>query len=112
MDLTQLEKDILEWFASKSDSAALKEQCASASVLSREHTGVGLFVQLSCPASCKLADFGCAPNAPQISSSQLPLGASVDLWLESGRLSHLEFVSFGESQFPQASFPYKLVSEL
>ena len=112
MDLTQLEKSVLDWFSSRNDSAELREQCELASVSGRQHTGVGVFVQLSCPASCKPVQFGCAPNAPQIKSQELPHGASVDLWFESGRINHLEFISLGSSPFPLASFPYNLVEEL
>jgi hypothetical protein len=112
MDFTQLEKDTLAWFVSHNDSDALKQQCETATVLKREHTGVGLFVELSCPSNCAPVEYGCTPNAPHLISPQLQHGASADLWFESGRISYIEFVAHGGSHFPKSSFPYKLVGAL
>ena len=112
MKLTNLEYSLLSWFASRSGSEALRIQCETATVTSRDHTGVGQFVYLLVDGSAPLAEFGCAPNAPLIRSPVLPHGAGVDLWLTEGQISHLEIVTFGGARLPIEEFNFELVDSL
>jgi hypothetical protein len=112
MSFSQLEKEILDWFVSHNKCEALQQQCAQAFVMSREYTGVGMFINLSCPADLPKVDVGCAPNAPLILSPLLKHGAGVDLWFESGRIHYIEIVAFGEVHLPESYFPYSLVDSL
>jgi hypothetical protein len=101
MEKSSLEKEILAWFARESGSPELAAQCLSAEVISREQTGTGLFIHLRVSGSAPSCTFGCAPNAPLLKSPELPQGASIDLWLNEGRLDFIEIASLGSS-FPSS----------
>jgi len=114
MSLTNLERSILDWFARRSGSEALRCQCETAAVLSRSHSGPGQITQLQCAPNAPLTQFptNCVPNAPLIASPLLPHSAGVDLWLENGRIVELEIVAFGGTKLPAEDFPFQLVEAL
>lgn len=114
MNLTDLERSVLSWFAERNGSLALRSQCDSAFAESRTHTGPGQTTRLRCAQEATCADFptACVPNAPLISSPVLPHGAGADLWIKDGKLAELEVVSFGGTELPTEPFQFTLVEAL
>ncbi len=105
--MTKLEKDILEWIAAHCDDKALATQCCMATVVSREHTGVGVYVNLELPDSAPACDIVRSPMHPYIESPQLEAGGGCVLFLENGRVSTLELYAYGDS-FPDEMEEYSL----
>jgi hypothetical protein len=105
---------MLDWFSDRSGSEALAIQCKTASVIRREHTGVGQITQIECAPSAPAANFptNCVPNAPLVDSPLLPYGATSDLWLAHGKLYQLEIVALGGTELPRDQFPFQLVDVL
>lgn len=114
MNLTPLERAALDWFAIHSGSEELKRQCKSAVVAARKHTGPGQVTIFWCGGEAPAGDFAtnCVPNAPLVYSPVLPYGASVDLWLEKGRIREMEIVALGDAELPKEAFPFALVDAL
>lgn len=108
---TQLERDILDWIAQRTEDPALAKQCRSAIPVSREYTGCGFFVGLAIPDSIPTTsiDLHRVDVAPVIDSSELTDGGGVVLFCDKGKLSCLEIYANGNS-FPEFLGGYSLSS--
>ena len=51
--MKKIERDILDWIAARCGDEALAAQCHQARAVSRDDTGVGVFVTLAVPESVK-----------------------------------------------------------
>lgn len=103
-----LESDILSWIAKHTSDEAIRAQCQTAEVVSREFTGVGSYSKIKArniagKSSRELADAG-----PLIESTELPLGGAAVLWLKDGVIDLLEIVLNGEYKYPEDIKEYKL----
>ena len=76
-------------------------QLESATVVSRDYTGVGLYTELSVPATApRLDEARCShEDMPQCSGEHpdLPAGAGFILWLKDGYISCLESYTYDGS---------------
>jgi hypothetical protein len=109
-ELTQLERDVLSAAAHHDpERPILEEQIASAVVLTREHTGVGFYTNLSVPESLpKLRESRWQiEEMPRgfADHPALPAGASFILWIKAGRLVCLEgYTNHGDWPADETAF--------
>ena len=102
--LTPLESEVLRWLLDGEDSilAALREQFASASVLSRDLTGHGFYLRFAVPTSVtKLHEkFRVKPDFyfgdVKVSIDSLEHDAGFLLWVKDGILDLLEGYTYDE----------------
>jgi hypothetical protein len=103
--LTHLESEVLKWLLAGEDPilAALREQFASASILSRNLTGHGFYLNFTVSTSAMRLhekfhvkpDFCCGDVKASIDS--LEHGAGFLLWVKGGVLDFLEGYTYDES---------------
>jgi hypothetical protein len=101
--VTEFEATVFKWIADKCGDPALEAQLRSASVSSREHTGVGCYSELAVPDDTQPtdADYGqCGPlTGPGFESSVLKNGGGSLLWFEGGVAKTLEVFTYND-EFP------------
>jgi hypothetical protein len=103
-NLTPLESKVLEWLLGGDDPVlvALRSQFASASIRSREMTGVGFYLYFSVPANTRKLheEFDVKPRFwfgdVEASIDLLERGAGFVLWIEDGLLACLEGYTYDE----------------
>jgi hypothetical protein len=101
MHFTPLERDVLDWIATRCDDAAIRAQLRAVEPVSREHTGVGAFLGLHVPGDVPSVPLRKAPVDPHIASPDLDdAGAGCVLFFNEGRASLLELYAFGAA-FPE-----------
>jgi len=104
MELTNFEKKIITAIAeADSQSDLILEQLATASVISRDYTGIGLFTKFSVlPTTCMLDESRWKiENLPKCHANHpsLLVGAGFILWLEGGYIKCLEGYTY-EGDWP------------
>lgn len=103
--LTHLESKVLEWLLAGEDPvlSVLREQLASASVLSRDFTGHGFYLNFAVPESVTKVHktFGVKSDFcfgdVKASIDSLECGAGFLLWIKDGVLNFLEGYTYDES---------------
>ena len=98
MQLTALERSLLQWFKEHAPEPALSAQLDAATPSHRKYTGAGLFLDLAVPDSALRVD-PAVPSpvrGPEISSSVRRHGAGSLLFLENGTVSTLEVFTYEE----------------
>lgn len=112
MELTTLEKDILEWFAMTYQEVSLDEQISCCAVSDREETKIGFFTSLKVEAGCKqivkpdgATDFHL--NELKLVAPELTDGADVLLHVRNGQVNCLEALAFTDGH-PLHLSNYKL----
>lgn len=95
--LTAFERRVLDAFLAGTEPQLeiLRAQAALATVSSREHTGIGAYINLEIPESAPTV------SPPKIilgdvnvEVADVPLGVSCHLWITSGRIDFLEFATY------------------
>jgi hypothetical protein len=71
MHFTPLERDVLDWIATRCDDAAIRAQLRDVEPVSREHTGAGAFLGLHVPGDVPFVPLRKAPVDPHIASPDL-----------------------------------------
>jgi len=103
-----LDRQILDWIASRSDDAALREQLLYAQVTRRDYMRTGFFVYFELPESTLLLNNLIRPLCPDISSPLLLDGAGTALFFRTGKLHYLEIYARG-GFFPENLEEFKLL---
>ena len=111
MEFNKLERDILDWISGSTESKELRQQIENASLLGREYTKVGFFLDLSVPPNAPkiaehLQDINPLPG-PYIESDQLDFGGDSILFVNDGVIDTLEIFAYGTS-FPKFLEKYVL----
>lgn len=97
MKLSQLERDLLDWFKAHCEDPAVREQLAVAVPVRRKTDVFGEFLSLDVPEVCEPADDDLhLISGPRIVSPDMPGGADCRLYLERGFVKHIEMHSFGD----------------
>jgi hypothetical protein len=111
VQLTPLERDVLDWIAAHTDDPALKQQLAHLEVLNREYTGVGSFTKLKVPPDSPRVPYRVLPvsASPWIESPQLEAGGGSVLFFADGRATDLELFANGGS-FPEILATWRLIN--
>lgn len=111
MNLTPLERAILEQSSQKIDDKCFLEQVQSVQVESREHTGAGLFVYFYFPLLDEVPPILGASKSfpgPDFKSPVLELGAGSIIWCgPDGFLSCIEIFSFSDC-YPTEEFEFEI----
>lgn len=99
-EMTPLDKSVLETMASEStnDATAFAEQVRRATVLSRQHSGVGFFTDFDVPDDVPLlgGDFRTELAVVHSEHPDLSNGAGFVVFATDGKLSCLEAFTYGE----------------
>ena len=107
-NFNQLEQDILRWIKEHDPANGLAAQIDKAVFRSREHTGVGFYVEFDVPEDApRLAPVADPHSGPEIISRELEFGAGTLLWQKDGRVSCLEIYAYGD-RFPETLGEYQL----
>jgi len=111
MAFTQLETDILKWYADKAEDKNLIKQLNTVKPKEREISEVGSFVDLKLPPSTKgeKCQVKNPINGPKIKSPHLKDGGSSLLFISNGLISVLEIFSDGDATFPKELIDYELL---
>lgn len=124
MSPTDLERDVLQWFADELDDPALRQQLAAVTVTAREYTGAGFHVRLAVAEGVpSLPDHGGEilipsmgisvleptfdDDGPRIESPELESGGSAVLWRGEAVVLRLELFGYG-SHFPERLVEYSI----
>jgi len=103
-----LDRQILDWIASRSDNAALREQLLHAQVTRRDYMRTGFFVYFEQSESTPKLNTMTRPLCPDISSPLLFDGAGTALFFRNGKLHYLEIYARG-GFFPENIDEFKLL---
>jgi len=108
LQYTSLEKEVLTWLLSGDDPVLeeLRRQIASASIKSREYTGVGIYLNFDMVGNNQRTDvlFGTKSRfcfgdvGARIGSERQDVGFL--LWVIDGHLSFLEGYAYGDEKWP------------
>ena len=113
MEFTQLEREILQWIADKSDCPELVHQIKNAKPSAREFTGVGSYTDfegISDAAKAEVPDKYI--NGPTITSPDLMKpGAMSILFFKEGRPAFLEIATY-DGTFPETLTTWILTESL
>src|SRR5687768_5700062 len=80
MEFTALERDILEWIATRANDPAIAAQLRVARPVSREYTGCGSYTTLHVPQDCPRTEHRNSPVHPAIESPALEAGGGAVLF--------------------------------
>ena len=101
--MSEFEIAVFKWIADRCCDPALRAQLQAADVLSREHTGVGCFSEISVPETAppSEAEYGQRGplKGPGFASSALGISGGSLLWFEGGIAKSLEVFTYG-NEFP------------
>lgn len=103
-----LDRQIIDWIASRSDNAALRGQLLSAQVIRRDYMRTGFFIYFELPESTLPLTNMVRPLCPDISSPLLFDGAGTALFFRNGKVHYLEIYARG-GFFPQNIEEFKLL---
>jgi hypothetical protein len=103
-----LDRQILDWIASRNDNAALREQLLSARVIRRDYMRTGFFIFFEQPESILPLTNMARPLCPDISSPLLFDGAGTALFFRNGRVHYLEIYARG-GFFPENIEEFQLL---
>jgi hypothetical protein len=103
-----LDRQILDWIASRSDNAVLREQLLHAQVIRRDYMQTGFFIYFELPESTLPLQNITRPLCPDISSSLLFAGAGTALFFRNGKLHYLEIYARG-GFFPENIEDFQLL---
>jgi hypothetical protein len=103
-----LDRQIVDWIASRSDNAALREQLLSAQVIRRDYMRTGFFIYFELPESTSPLTNIVRPLCPDISSPLLFDGAGTALFFRNGKVHYLEIYARG-GFFPENIEEFKLL---
>jgi len=103
-----LDRQILDWIASRSDNAALREQFRHAQVIRRDYMRTGFFTYFELPASTLPLSNVIRPLCPDISSPLLLDGAGTAVFFRAGKLHYLEIYARG-GFFPENIEEFELL---
>ncbi len=119
--ITTLDRAVLEVMAGEptNDAAALAEQVRRATVVSREHTGVGFFTEFEVPEGVPLLGDEFHKNLSHVQSEhpELSYGAGFVVFAVDGKLSCLEAFTYDEqwpddeSKFSISKLPAQALGE-
>jgi hypothetical protein len=114
MNATKLENAILDYVMRHNDDKELRDQISRIQVASREHTGVGLYVNFDSvdrPSTMKIANPRQPYSGPNIESESLDFGAGSVVWCgDDGYLSCIEIFSYSD-HYPSEEFDFILTSD-
>jgi hypothetical protein len=113
MEMTNLERDILNWFKEAYPHPALSEQIEQCWVKHRQETDCGFFTGLSVPESTPLLPENgdnTFLNECKITSPELQIHAQVMLFISHRKIDFIEVQSIGDGNPNQLSI-YRLEKE-
>jgi hypothetical protein len=99
MKVSRFEHAVLQWLRDHADPqlAVLLSSCR---VVGREHTGVGLYLDLESPPVESRASVESPVSGPDFQSPEIPHGGGSLLFLTDGRPTLLEIYTY-EATFPE-----------
>jgi hypothetical protein len=103
-----LDRQIVDWIASRSDNAAFREQLLSAQVIRRDYMRTGFFIYFELPESTAPLTNIVRPLCPDVSSPLLFDGAGTALFFRNGKVHYLEIYARG-GFFPENIEEFKLL---
>lgn len=93
--MEQLDREVLDWIASHTGSAALAAQLREPRVRRRDYMRTGFFLYFEADAGLPAVAADVRPVCPHIDTAETPDGAGCSLFLRNGRLHYLEVYARG-----------------
>lgn len=106
--MEKLDRQIIDWIASRSDNAALREQLHLAQVIRCDYMRTGFFIYFEMPESTLPLTNIVRPLCPDISSPLLFDGAGTALFFRNGKVHYLEIYARG-GFFPENLEDFRLL---